>query len=199
MNPGTSQTRLVILLACAAAFGLLSTWWLHQAPDAHGPTALDGLLSSQSKTPHPATISQGALMAISLPDPSGKPHTFAEWQGRPLVINFWATWCLPCVEELPTLAKFSRQSKFADAAVIGIAMDAPKDVDAFLKSHTLPYTILQESQGIADDLSGRLGNPAGSLPFSAIVNRKGIVVETRLGPWKEGELESRIAPLLTAD
>lgn len=194
-----SQLRLVILLACAAAFGLISTWWLHQAPDANGPTALDGLLSSKSNITHPATISQGALMATSLPDSAGKVHTLAEWQGRPMVINFWATWCLPCVEELPILVKFAGLPRFSDVAVIGIAMDSPKDVQAFLKTHPIPYTILQESQGIADNLGGRLGNPAGSLPFSAIVNRRGIVVETRLGAWKEGELEAHLAPLLAGD
>jgi thiol-disulfide isomerase/thioredoxin len=186
------------MLACAAGFGLLSTWWLHQAPEANGPTALDGLLF-QNKVLKPATISQGALMAISLADPSGHAHTLAEWQGRPIVINFWATWCLPCVEEIPTLAKFAIQKQFSDVAVIGIAMDSPKDVQSFLKSHTLPYSILQESGGVAENLANRLGNPAGSLPFSAIINRRGVVVETRLGPWKEGELEAHVLPLLAGD
>jgi peroxiredoxin len=199
MNSGSSQNRLVILLACAAAFGLISTWWLHQAPDASGPTALEGLLSQNKTTTRPASISQGALMAISLPDHTGKTHTLAEWQGRPIVINFWATWCPPCVKELPILAKFAGQSHFSDVAVIGIAMDSPKEVQDFLKAHPLPYTVLQESQGIAENLGTRLGNPAGSLPFSAIINRRGVVVETRLGPWQEGELEAHVAPLLAGD
>jgi thiol-disulfide isomerase/thioredoxin len=198
MSPAPSQNQLIVLLACAAAFGLLSTWWLHQAPEAKGPTALDGLLS-QNKAFKPATISQGALMAISLPDSLGHTHTLAEWQGRPIVLNFWATWCLPCVEEIPTLAKFAGQKQFSDVAVIGIAMDSPKDVQSFLKTHHLPYSILQESGGVAENLGSRLGNPAGSLPFSAIINRRGVVVETRLGPWKEGELEAHIQPLLAGD
>ena len=198
MPSGSSQNRLVVALAFAAAFGLLSTWWLHQAPEGSGPTALDGLIAHQQKT-QPVTISQGALMAISLPDTDGRNRTLAEWQGRPMVINFWATWCLPCVNELPVLAKFASEKKFSDVAVIGIAMDAPKEVQSFLKTHILPYTVLQESQGVADSLGARLGNPAGSLPFSAVVDRRGRVVETRLGPWQEGELEAHIAPLLAKE
>lgn len=181
MNSGRPSIRIAPLFVVAVLFGLLSTWWLHQTPQ------------------NPVTISQGALMAMTLPDAEGHPHTLAEWQGRPIVINFWATWCLPCVEELPTLSQFASQPEFADVAVIGIAMDTPQAVQTFLKTHHLSYPVLQESQGIGENLQSRLGNPVGSLPFSAVINRQGRVVETRLGPWKKGELESHLRPLLVKE
>jgi thiol-disulfide isomerase/thioredoxin len=196
MNTGSLFNRRLIVLSFAAALILFAAWYLQQNPEGKSLSVLDALFSPASPK---TTISQGALMAISLPDPAGRTHTLAEWQGRPMVINFWATWCLPCVKELPILAKFATDQKFSEVAVIGIAMDAPKEVQSFIAFHRLPYSILQESQGIADQLGARLGNPSGSLPFSAIVNRHGVVVETRLGPWREGELEAHMSPLLAGD
>ena len=200
----SSQFRLIVLLAIAAAFGLLSTWWLHQAPGSGPLSARDALqagigsrLPAHQGEPVPGVeISTGALMATSLPDPAGKPHTLGEWSGRPLVINFWATWCDPCRAELPLLTAAAQRPEFQSVTVVGIALDEAPAVREFLQGHALGFPVLVEADSIGQALAGRLGDGAGALPFTALVDRHGTVVETRLGPWKAGELEARLAELV---
>lgn len=146
----------------------------------------------------PVSISTGALMALSLPGADGERHSFAEWQGKPLVINFWATWCLPCREELPLLRALSRDPRFAATTIVGVAIDDPAAVQTYLRQKPLGYPVLLEQGGVAEQLAARLGDPDGGLPFTALLNREGRVVETRLGPWHAGELETRLAQLLAA-
>lgn len=202
MNSKRSYLQLG-LLAVAATFGLASTWWLHQAPDATPLTAraaqqggIGSRLPAHPGEPVPGvSISAGALMATSLPDPAGKSHALGEWEGHPMVINFWATWCDPCRAELPLLTAAIRQPAYKDVAMVGIALDDPAAVGDFLKSHPLGFPVLVESGSIGQALAGRLGDGEGALPFTALVDRHGNVVETRLGPWKEGEIETRLAQL----
>ena len=192
------------MLALAAAFGLSSTWWLHQTPTQLALTAQQGLQASQASPQLKAagntqaagvSISTGALMAISLPGPDGKPHTLAEWQGRPLVINFWATWCDPCRAELPLLNAAAQNPALKGATVLGIALDEGKAVQAFLGSNPMSFPVLIDANSVGEGLAGRLGDSTGALPFTAILDRSGVVVETRLGPWKNGELEARLTQL----
>ncbi len=140
-------------------------------------------------------ISTGALMAIRLQDADGKPRTLAEWQGKPIVINFWATWCNPCREEMPLLSRLAKAPANADAVVLGVALDNPESVHGFLTAHPTGYPILVDQDSVGENLASRLGDSSGALPFTAIVDRNGVVVETRLGPWKDGELDTRLAAL----
>jgi thiol-disulfide isomerase/thioredoxin len=204
VNQNSSQ-RLILLLALAAAFGLGSTWWLHLGSDAGASLTakeamLAGLGSRIGATPGASapgvSISTGALMATSLPDPAGMPHAFAEWQGRPLVINFWATWCDPCRAELPLLSAAAQRPELRGATVLGVALDEKASVQDFLKTHPLGFPVLIDADSVGQALVARLGDADGALPFTAIVDRHGVVVETRRGPWKAGEIEARLATLL---
>ena len=196
----SSQLRLVLLLALAAAFGLGSTWWLHHPPK-DGPLSAQQALQAGigSRLPaHPGEgvpgvdISAGALLATSLPDPAGQAHSLGQWTGHPLVINFWATWCDPCRAELPLLTAAAQRPEFKDVAVLGIALDEAPAVREFLQSHALGFPVLVERDNVGQTLASRLGDQEGALPFTALVDRQGKVVETRLGPWKAGELEARL-------
>ncbi|MDE3009946.1 MAG: TlpA family protein disulfide reductase [Pseudomonadota bacterium] len=195
--------RLIILLALAAAFGLGSTWWLHQPPVDSPLSASQARRSGiGSRLPaHPGEavpgvdISAGVLMATSLPDANGKSHTLGEWSGHPLVINFWATWCDPCRAELPLLTAAAHKPEFKDVTVLGIALDDASAVREFMQGHALGFPVLVDANSIGQALAGRLGDGEGALPFTAIVDRRGQVVETRLGPWSAGELEQALARL----
>jgi thiol-disulfide isomerase/thioredoxin len=200
-SSSTSPRRLLALFGIASAFGLASTWWLHHAPP--GGDAQQALQRGiGSRVPaHPGEpvpgvdISSGALLATSLPDIEGKAHSLGEWTGHPLVLNFWATWCDPCREELPLLTAAAQRPEFHEVTVVGIALDDVPAVRDFVHAHPLGFPVLVEDKSVGQELAGRLGDADGALPFTALVDRHGNVVETRLGPWKAGELEARLAAL----
>ena len=101
-------------------------------------------------------------------------------RGRPLVLNFWATWCPPCVKEMPDLDRFQRQFAARGWQVVGLAVDAPAPVREFLARAPVGYpTALAGLDGMA--LSRQLGNESGALPFTAVFSAAGQVVHRKLG------------------
>ncbi|KGI78896.1 hypothetical protein LF63_0102100 [Oleiagrimonas soli] len=127
-----------------------------------------------------------ALPAWTLPDADGHPQALAQWKGRPLLINFWATWCIPCRKEMPALVAAQRD-RAGHAQIVGIAMDDPQAVRAFLAQHPLNYpTLLGEDA--KPDPRAVLGNTRLALPFSVLVDRNGRIARTHLGPLKAEQL-----------
>lgn len=133
------------------------------------------------------------LWAMSFDTPSGGRLAMASLRGRPLVINFWATWCPPCVREMPALDRFARTVAARGAQVLGIAADQADKVRDFLAATPVSYPIaLAGFAGI--DLSRRLGNLSGGLPFTVLVDRAGQVAQRQIGEmtperlaaWAEG-------------
>src|SRR4051812_40224344 len=113
-----------------------------------------------------------ALLAASFPDLSGRRRRLSEWQGRPLLCNFWATWCAPCREELPLLDTAFRENVPIGLQIVGIAIDNVVNVSKYLKSVPIGYTVLiAEGSGIG--LMGVLGNTSGVLPFTITVDGAG--------------------------
>lgn len=130
-----------------------------------------------------------ALTKLSLPDLDGKPQALAQWQGKVLVINYWATWCVPCLDEMPAFSRL--QQKHADRGVrfVGLSIDDPDKVREFQKKTPVIYPLLiAEPSTIA--LTEALGNAAQGLPFTVVIDRKGQVAATRLGRFKEDELDA---------
>jgi len=135
------------------------------------------------------------LLGISLPDTKGHEYPLAQWKGKVLIVNFWATWCGPCREEMPEFVKAQRE--FGDRGVqfIGIAIDQPDKIDAFAAELQLNYPALVGGYG-AIELSKTMGNRLGALPFTVIVDRAGRVAHTQLGPLKEAHLRSIVGQLM---
>jgi peroxiredoxin len=152
-----------------------------------------GLLSSPlDKTKQE---SQNPLPDFSLPDLSGKQHSIKEWHGRVLVINFWATWCPPCLKEMPEFQ--AMQNEFSDKGLqfIGIALDDADPVKEYITSKKITYPILLgEEQGTK--LAHDLGNIVNTVPFTVIVNKKGLVVKSHMGELSRGQLLEIVTPLL---
>lgn len=136
-----------------------------------------------------------ALMQSRLPDLEGKPQALSQWQGKVVVVNFWATWCAPCREEIPLFVRL--QKKYGDRGLrfVGIAIDQPAQVKPYAAELGMNFPVLIGGVD-AIELARKLGNQAGVLPFSVILGRDGKVVTTEVGALKEAKLEPLLASLL---
>lgn len=122
-----------------------------------------------------------------LTQPSGGELVMAERRGKPLLLNFWATWCPPCVKEMPLLDAFYQTHRARGWQVVGLAVDSPTPVRAFLERVPVSFPIgLAGMEG--SELSRALGNPNGALPFTVVLNIKGDVVVQKLGSIEADEL-----------
>lgn len=143
-------------------------------------------------TPVEASLSDGAiarLFATRLDDSDGKPQAIAQWRGKALVINFWAAWCPPCREEMPSFSRL--QTKYAQNGVqfVGIALDTADNVSKFSQQLTVNYPLLiADSQG--SELTRQLGNTSLALPYTVVLGPTGDVRLVRLGRVAEQELDT---------
>lgn len=155
--------------AAAGFAGVVTAWWRYQ-PTSVEPSALD------------------SLWALKLDDPQGAPVALAAFKGKPLVVNFWATWCPPCVEELPMLNAFFGQHRAHGWQVLGLAVDQPGAVRSFLQRLPLDFSVAMAGLG-GIELSKSLGNPTGGLPFTVVLDAKGVIVHRKLGKVSEDDLK----------
>jgi thiol-disulfide isomerase/thioredoxin len=137
----------------------------------------------------------GVLLSLSLPDLEGRAQPLSQWQGKVLVINFWATWCVPCREEMPEFVRAQAELGPRGLQFVGIAVDRPDLVRQFVTELPLNYPALIGGYD-AVDLSKALGNRVAGLPFTIILDRDGHIAHTQLGPLKPGQLRSIVANLL---
>lgn len=141
------------------------------------------------------TSSQTILPEFSLPDVSGKPHNIKEWHGKVLVINFWATWCPPCLKEMPEFAAMHSEYSAKGLQFIGIALDDSEPVKEFIEKMNINYPILiGQDQGTK--LAHDLGNVVDTVPFTLIVNKKGQLIKAHMGELHREELLKIVKPLL---
>lgn len=136
-----------------------------------------------------------ALLDLVLPDAQGRQQALAQWRGKVLVVNFWATWCAPCREEMPQFVVTQARDAAKGVQFVGIAVDDPEKVRAFAKEVNLNYPALIGGYG-AIELSKRLGNDLAALPFTVVIDRDGRVAETQLGTFKKAKLDALLAKLL---
>ncbi|HEY8242448.1 MAG TPA: TlpA disulfide reductase family protein [Casimicrobiaceae bacterium] len=147
-------------------------------------------LVDKSAEGQPAT----PLLGITLPDPDGKDQAIGQWKGKVLVVNFWATWCAPCREEMPMFMRVQDAQRAKGVQFVGIAVDNADKVRQYAADLKLNYPTLIGGFG-AMELSKTLGNSVMALPFTVIVDRSGKVAHTQLGPLKEDQLQSILRQL----
>lgn len=135
------------------------------------------------------------LRGARFQDLAGKPQSLDNWQGKILVLNFWATWCAPCLEEIPMLAVMRDKYAPSGVEILGIAVDLAAKVLEFSKSTKIGYPLLL-ADASALELMRRLGNKAGGLPYTVFLNRRGVPVRQKLGALKGQELESILTAML---
>ncbi|WP_426687866.1 TlpA family protein disulfide reductase [Rhodanobacter ginsengiterrae] len=162
--------------------------------------ALGGYAQHRSQSarqqPLPATVSPligQPLPALELPDLDGKLHALGEYRGRRVLLNLWASWCRPCLEEMPALDQARHKFGEHGAIVIGIAMDEPAHVRAFLTAHAVNYPILIGRTRLPST-SLQLGNVHQTLPYSLLVGEDGRILATHSGSMSTAQLEQWLAP-----
>lgn len=120
------------------------------------------------------------LWSSRFDQPDGSPLSLESFRGRPLVINFWATWCPPCVEEMPLLDRFFQQNSSKGWQIVGIAIDQPSAVRRFLAAQPVHYPIALGGLN-GNHLGRQLGNETGSLPYTLVLDARGHVMQQKLG------------------
>lgn len=171
----SSPTRRGLLYGgvavAAAAAGLGGAWWRERA---RGP--------------------KGEVLAASFWEqrferPEGGELVFSDLRGKPLLLNFWATWCPPCVEEMPMIDRFFRENGANGWQVVGLAIDQPSAVRKFLQKTPVSYpTGLAGLQGT--ELVKNLGNTGGGLPFTLVLNGAGEVAARKMGKLEAADLDA---------
>lgn len=129
-----------------------------------------------------STLTSRTSMArpdFAMKDLDGKLRDIKEWDGKIIILNFWATWCPPCLKEIPDLIKLQNLYGQQGLQIIGIAIDNDDDVRAFIKKTGINYPVMASQQ--AGELAGLYGNKIGGLPYTAIINRDGEITETIIG------------------
>ena len=135
-----------------------------------------------------------ALTSLSLPDPTGVIQPLSQWRGKILVVNFWATWCPPCREEMPAFSRLALKHAANGVQFVGISIDTLNKVLEFQKLTPVSYPLLIGTMDTVQNTIA-LGNSAQALPFTAIYNRVGVIHSVKLGRLSEFELERQLKEL----
>ncbi len=182
------RTALIVAGVTAAAAG---AGWRLSRPGATSPAAVPTPDSITAATPASAPLGGDALPADfwqqAFDRPEGGQIALASLRGKPLLINFWATWCPPCVKEMPELDRFHQAFAPKGWAVLGLAIDGPTPVREFLAKVRVGFTL-----GLAGlngtELAQGMGNDAGGLPFTVMISPQGQILHRKLGGTHFDEL-----------
>lgn len=191
-----STTKIMLVALAAGTLGVVASLVMN------GPGPLLGTEAGQrvvqeayrASAPEPpagiAVARRGdRLPAFTVPGLDGGPvDVSTAWTGKPLLINVWASWCGPCIEEMPELQRFHAEQGDNGVQVVGIALDDADAVRDFLRRVPVDYPILVDAAGPAD-AGVRLGNPKGVLPYSVLVSADGVLLKQRIGPFAHGEID----------
>lgn len=160
-----------------------------------------GVVASQSRNATPASAAPAAntapLMSLKLLDKVSQKQSLSQYGGQVLVVNFWATWCGPCREEMPEFSAVSQKYASKGVQFVGIGIDSVENIKKFSQEVPVAYPLLA-GENDAMQAASALGNRLMALPFTAVLNRRGEVVQTKLGKMSTQELETAVQKALAA-
>jgi peroxiredoxin len=146
---------------------------------------------------NPAPAEEGAVSALfqsSLPDTQNRQRSFSEWRGKTLLVNFWATWCPPCVAEMPELVELQADMASRNLQIIGIGIDSPTNIRQFAEKLEISYPLLVAGLE-GTELSRQFGNQGGGLPFTVLIGADGRVRQTYIGRLDMKKVRADLAAL----
>lgn len=142
----------------------------------------------------PADTAVGALMQLAMKDANGRMHRMSEWKGKTVLLNFWATWCPPCVSEMPELVALQNELSKKNLQVLGIGIDSPTNIRDFSEKHQITYPLLVGGLE-GTELSRQFGNETGGLPFTVLIAPDGTIRKTYMGRLDMGKVRADLAAL----
>ena len=137
------------------------------------------------------------FFAQQMEDSGGKMQQLSSFQGKTLIVNFWATWCAPCVEEMPELTALQSEVASQNVQILGIGIDSPSNIREFAARYKITYPLFMAGVS-GTELSRQFGNQAGGLPFTVLIGPKGDVRKTYLGRLKMDQLRADLQALSAA-
>jgi len=170
---------IVVLALLGATAGMLAGRWFKPSGGGEG--------YSQVGAPRAAFVR---------PDPEGKPHDIAAWDGKLIVLNFWASWCAPCRAEMPALDRIAQRHAGHGVSVIGVAVDEAAATRDFLREHPVGYPILVDDPQTSGELSTSYGNERKVLPYTVLIGRDGRILAQHVGSFDETALDNWLRPHL---
>lgn len=174
----TEKRRKLLYAGAAALAAMAGLAWPWRKPDGQ---------AAQGNSTAPKNSSLNSPWDLTLDTPQGPALALQSLRGRPLILNFWATWCPPCIEELPLLNGFYRQNHPNGWQILGIAVDRLEPVQKFLTRLPLEFpVVLAGMEGLT--LSKQLGNDSNGLPFSVLFAADGSILKRKIGKLEEADL-----------
>ena len=187
MASSIRPAMVTVALSAAAALGYVGyRYLLADRPDAPVP--------AESEAPAEASVTElaDALPQFELANLAGEPTSIASWPDRPMIVNFWATWCVPCRREIPLLKEF--QTKNPDVQVVGIAVDRAEAVESYAAEAQFNYPILV-GEGDAIAAATAFGAQVLVLPITVFTSREGAILRLHAGEVHSEDLENYVAVL----
>ena len=183
-----NRKLVLTYIGVALLFGTAGIFYASKKMEAAPVAVVNAPLAASAQTPADILFTQ------SMKDSAGNPQALAQWKGKPLIVNFWATWCGPCVQEMPELNALAAANAANGVTVLGIGIDSPSNIVEFGNRLKITYPLVVGGLN-ATDLSRNFGNKAGGLPYTVLIGADGQVKKTYLGKLKFEELKADLANL----
>jgi thiol-disulfide isomerase/thioredoxin len=191
-TPASRRGALIAGVGAVAVLAGAGYAWM-RGRQATSSSAPEGPFAASTPKPSGGAVDDEAaaqqFWAQEFDTPQGGKLAMASLKGKPLILNFWATWCAPCIEEMPMLDAFHKQNSTKGIQLLGLAIDQPTSVRKYLERTAVGYPIGLAGFG-GTELTKALGNTAGGLPFSVLFDKDGRVRQRKMGRLSEADLQA---------